>query len=177
MQKDEGQIAKKGDESDPNQRQGDLLFRFPNTWRLKILDRFYNFAAFVPVDDQNSITYIRAYQRFIGVPLLDSWLGRMMMFFNKRVLGEDRRVVCSQDPIQTQLAMDEMLVQGDRPIIEFRRRMQDFLDAERLGKPAPSVKGKTNGPRISDDSDDSDDSDISDHPKAPTQPPPSSFQA
>lgn len=146
-QEDKGQIAKKGDQTDPSLAQGSLLFRFPNTWRLKITEKFYNFAAFVPVDDDHSITYIRSYQRLLGIPLLDRWVSKLMILFSKRILGEDRRVVCSQDPIRTELSMDELLVQGDRPIIEFRRRLHELMEAERAGHPAPPIQGKTNGPR------------------------------
>ena len=146
-QEDKGQIAKKGNETDPSLSQGTLLFRFPNTWLLKIAEKFYNFAAFVPVDENNSITYVRVYQRFIGIRFLDALVAKLMNVFSKRVLSEDRRVVCSQDPIRTELGMEEFLVQGDRPIIEFRRRLHELREAERAGHPPPSIQGKTNAPR------------------------------
>lgn len=71
------------------------------------------------------------------------------MLFNKRVLGEDRPMVISQDPIRTELNMDELLVPGDSPIIEFRKRRQELKKAaEEQREPAP-MTGRTNAsPRL-----------------------------
>jgi len=41
-----------------------------------------------------------------------------------KILHEDRRVVLSQKPKKTELKMDEKLIPGDLPIIEFRKRRQ-----------------------------------------------------
>ena len=41
---------------------------------------------------------------------------------NKYILHQDRRVVLTQIPKKTDLKMGENLIQGDAPIIEYRKR-------------------------------------------------------
>ncbi|MBK06609.1 MAG: oxidase [Deltaproteobacteria bacterium] len=149
-QPDVGNVAKKADEIDMSKVRGFLDFRFPNMWQLCISEKFINFAAFVPVDDEHCITYIRVHQRFFPVPILGDWLVSVMNIFNRRVLGEDRRMVVSQRPIRSELEMDELLVQGDRPITEYRRRRQELKDAAAEGRAPSSIAGKTNGPKDDD---------------------------
>jgi hypothetical protein len=42
--------------------------------------------------------------------------------FNRVILHQDRRVVETQIPKKTMLKMNENLVQGDLPIIQYRKR-------------------------------------------------------
>jgi len=44
------------------------------------------------------------------------------------VLHQDRRVVLTQVPKKTELAMGENLIPGDLPIIEFRKRRKTLKD-------------------------------------------------
>ena len=48
---------------------------------------------------------------------------------NKYILHQDRRVVLTQMPKKTDLKMGENLIQGDKPIIEYRKR-RAFLKGE-----------------------------------------------
>ncbi len=61
-------------------------------------------AAFVPVDGEHTLLYLRFYQRFLRLPLLGGL-----------VAHQDRRVVRTQRPKPSALRGDEQLVQGDRP--------------------------------------------------------------
>lgn len=45
---------------------------------------------------------------------------------NRVILHQDRRVVLTQLPIKSELSMGENLIQGDLPIIEYRKR-REFL--------------------------------------------------
>ena len=104
-----------------------LAFRFPNIWQNYLGEKFRIFAAFVPVDDETCVTYIRHYQKFVTVPILRTLVDQLMLLLNKRILGEDRDHVVTQQPVRAELYMDEMLVPGDRPIIEYRKRRHQLL--------------------------------------------------
>jgi hypothetical protein len=49
------------------------------------------------------------------------------MPFNRFVAHQDRRVVETQVPKPSALQMGEQLVQGDRPVVEYRRRRHELL--------------------------------------------------
>lgn len=111
-----------------------LDFVFPNLWQNHIADSLRVVAAFAPVDDANTVIYLRMYQKSVLVPGLREIFEWTMMRFNRAVLGQDRRVVVTQRPIATSYEMGEGLVQGDLPIVEYRRRRQELIDA--AGGPA-----------------------------------------
>ncbi len=46
----------------------------------------------------------------------------MSNFSNKYILHQDRKVVLTQIPINAELKMEESLIQGDGPILEYRKR-------------------------------------------------------
>jgi hypothetical protein len=50
------------------------------------------------------------------------------MPFNLLIAHQDRRVVVTQQPKPSGLKIGEKLIQGDRPIVEYRRRRQELLD-------------------------------------------------
>jgi len=86
-------------------------------------------VAFVPVDDEHTIMYLRFYQKFLRWPLLAKLLTKLAAPSNLVILHQDRRVVITQWPKRSALRMHENLIQGDRPIIEYRRRRQALIDA------------------------------------------------
>jgi phenylpropionate dioxygenase-like ring-hydroxylating dioxygenase large terminal subunit len=109
-----------------------LTFHFPNIWQNYISDKIRAFAAFVPVDEENTIIYIRYYQNLVKIPGLKwifNWLGNIL---NKIILAQDKRVVITQMPKKTSVKMDERLIMGDKPIIEYRKYRQELI--ERSGK-------------------------------------------
>jgi hypothetical protein len=50
------------------------------------------------------------------------------MPFNLRIAHQDRRVVVTQEPKASGLTIGEKLIQGDRPIVEYRRRRQELIE-------------------------------------------------
>ncbi|MEJ5309976.1 MAG: aromatic ring-hydroxylating dioxygenase subunit alpha [Anaerolineae bacterium] len=117
-------------EPDP-ERDYHLCFIYPNIWQNYISDKVRVMAAFVPVDDAHTVLYLRFYQRFMRVPVLRELINWLAGYFNLYVAHQDRRVVVTQEPKPSALKMDEKLIQGDRPIIEYRRRRQELIDAAR----------------------------------------------
>jgi phenylpropionate dioxygenase-like ring-hydroxylating dioxygenase large terminal subunit len=104
-----------------------LEFIFPNLWQNHISQDVRIVAAFVPVDDEHTILYLRFYQQFLRVPLLDSLVAQLAMPFSLIVAHQDRRVVTTQRPKASALRSGEKLIQGDRPIVEYRRRRDALL--------------------------------------------------
>ncbi|MHB8135395.1 MAG: Rieske 2Fe-2S domain-containing protein [Anaerolineaceae bacterium] len=99
-----------------------LEFLFPNLWQNYISEKVSILAAFAPVDEENTTLYLRFYQRFMRLPLLGQLIARLAMPSNVFIAHEDRRVVITQQPKASGLKIGEILIQGDLPIIEYRRK-------------------------------------------------------
>jgi phenylpropionate dioxygenase-like ring-hydroxylating dioxygenase large terminal subunit len=126
---DRGQTPRKPGEITPPYPNFHLEFRFPNLWQNYISDDVRIVAAFVPVDDAHMLLYLRFYQRFLRLPLLRDLVNLLAMPFNLYVAHQDRRVVTTQRPKPSALRGGEALIQGDRPIVEYRRRRQALMEA------------------------------------------------
>ena len=50
---------------------------------------------------------------------------------NRIILGQDKRVVLTQQPKKTDMAMGEKLFQADRPIVAYRQRRKKFIEEEK----------------------------------------------
>ncbi len=111
----------KPDEIKDYERLFRLQFRFPNIWQNLISDKIRTFAAFVPVDEENSIIYIRYYQNMIKIPGLKQFMNFAGKIMSIIILRQDKRVVITQRPKKSEKSMDERLIMGDKPIIEFRK--------------------------------------------------------
>jgi len=111
-------------------KSGCLEFIFPNVWQNHISDNFFIVAAFVPVDEENSLVYVRSYVKVTKFKFINKLIAKLSIPFNRIVLHQDRRVVETQIPKKTMLKMDENLVQGDLPIIEYRKRREELLKQE-----------------------------------------------
>jgi len=105
-----------------------LQFHYPNIWQNYISDKIRAFAAFVPVDEENSIIYIRYYQKMINIPGLKQLFNYLGKISSIIILRQDKRVVLTQLPKKSELKMDERLVMGDKPIIEYRMHRQELID-------------------------------------------------
>ncbi|MEI7885099.1 MAG: aromatic ring-hydroxylating dioxygenase subunit alpha [Clostridia bacterium] len=103
-----------------------LQLQMPNIWQNIIGKDLRIVAIFAPVDEQNTRIYLRFYQKFIKTPVLKQIVNSLSGIGNKHILHQDRRVVLTQLPTKTELKMGENLIQGDLPIIEFRKR-RDLL--------------------------------------------------
>lgn len=123
-EKDHGQIPQKANEIKDYENLFSLQFQMPNTWQNRISDQVRIMAAFAPIDDENTKIYLRFYQSFMKTPVLRQMVNGMSNIFNKIVLHQDRRVVLTQLPKKSELAMGENLIPGDQPIIEFRKRRE-----------------------------------------------------
>ncbi len=125
---DDGRPPLQPEEVDVSGQRFWLEFIFPNLWQNHISDDVRVVAAFVPVDEAHTLLYLRFYQRFLTVPILGDLVARLAMPFNVLVAHQDRRVVQTQRPKPSALRGDEQLVQGDRPIVEYRRQRQALMD-------------------------------------------------
>ncbi|MBN2797632.1 MAG: aromatic ring-hydroxylating dioxygenase subunit alpha [Deltaproteobacteria bacterium] len=104
-----------------------VMFRFPNTWINDISDKVKVTAAFVPVDDEHSVVYLRFYQRVLTVPGISAlfcWVGKLASVV---ILRQDKRVVETQEPRRSWLRMGEHLIRGDLPVILYRKRRHALL--------------------------------------------------
>jgi phenylpropionate dioxygenase-like ring-hydroxylating dioxygenase large terminal subunit len=104
-----------------------LQFHYPNVWQNIISDKMRIFAAFVPVDDENTLIYLRNYQKFIQIPILKDIVNYLTKLSNIVILRQDKRVVITQIPKMTDVKMDERLIMGDKPIIEYRKHRQELM--------------------------------------------------
>lgn len=106
-----------------------LEFILPNLWQNYISPDVRIVAAFIPVDEEHTLLYLRFYQRFLTVSLLGQLVARLAMPFNKIVAHQDRRVVVTQEPKASALRSGEKLIPGDNPIVQYRHRREELLVA------------------------------------------------
>ncbi len=120
---DDGTAPRKPSELSPKSATSvHLEFIFPNLWQNYISEKVRILAAFVPVDDEHTILYLRFYQKFMRLPLQGQLVARLAMPMNVYIAHEDRRLVITQQPKASGLKIGEILIQGDLPIIEYRRK-------------------------------------------------------
>jgi phenylpropionate dioxygenase-like ring-hydroxylating dioxygenase large terminal subunit len=128
--KDDGNtVPLKPDEIQDYKRLPHLSFHYPNIWQNYISEKIRAFAAFVPVDDENTIIYIRYYQNLIKIPVLKWIFNYLGKISSKIILRQDKRVVITQLPKSSSIKMDERLIMGDKPIIEYRKRRQELIES------------------------------------------------
>lgn len=125
---DEGQPPLKADEMPEPNRHPSLQFRFPNLWHNWISDTVRIMVAFAPIDEENTLIYLRFYQKAVGAPILRQVFNVLAQPLNIIVLRQDKRVVLTQRPKRTDLRMGEKMIPGDGPIIAYRRRRQEMID-------------------------------------------------
>lgn len=120
---DEGKPPLKPSELSPKSATSvHLEFIFPNLWQNYINEKVRIMAAFVPVDEDHTMLYLRFYQKFLPVPALGKLVAQLAMPANVYIAHEDRRVVVTQQPKASGLKIGEILIQGDLPVIEYRRK-------------------------------------------------------
>jgi phenylpropionate dioxygenase-like ring-hydroxylating dioxygenase large terminal subunit len=104
-----------------------LHFIFPHIWQNWLTSKMRIVIAFTPVDEENTLIYLRMYQKVMKIPLLKHIVNAVFMVFNMIILHQDRRVVITQLPKKSTLKMDEQLISGDLPIIEYRKIRDKLL--------------------------------------------------
>lgn len=124
---DDGAPPRKAEEITVAEDRFHLEFIFPNLWQNHLSDSARIVVAFVPVDQEHTILYLRFYQNSVRIPVLRDVFNVMAMPFNVLIAHQDRRVVQTQVPKTSGLNIGEKLLQGDRPIVEYRRRRQELM--------------------------------------------------
>ncbi len=123
-EEDDGQTPQRPDEIEEYEKLFSLQLQMPNLWQNIISDKVRIVAAFAPIDEENTRIYLRFYQNFMKVPVLKQIINSLSNITNKIILHQDRRVVITQLPKKSELTMGENLIQGDLPIIEFRKKRE-----------------------------------------------------
>ena len=98
-----------------------LQFHFPHTWMVNSSKRTRIFTASIPVDEENTLFYFRYCQGWTKIPIIRkiaTWIG---MHVTRFIVNQDKKIVNTQIPRKSSLKMDEHLVAGDLPIVEYRK--------------------------------------------------------
>lgn len=106
-----------------------IEFYFPNTWQNIISKKMRVFIAFSPVDENNTVIYLRYYQNIITAPIVKELFNLSGIKYSKIILNQDKKVVMTQPKEATSSNMHEILIRGDRPISEYRQ-FRDSLKNE-----------------------------------------------
>jgi phenylpropionate dioxygenase-like ring-hydroxylating dioxygenase large terminal subunit len=117
---DNSQKPLKPSEMPEPERRPFLQFRFPNVWQNWIADGLRVVIAFAPIDDENTLMYIRYYHN-LRLPMLRQVYGWLGSLSNLVIERQDRRVVITQRPPRPDLGIGEILIQGDSPIVLYRK--------------------------------------------------------
>lgn len=124
---DNGSPPRKPGEINPSESQSvHLELIMPNLWQNYISADVRVLAAFTPVDEENTILYLRFYQRFLSIPVLGKLITQLAMPSNVYIAHQDRRVVVTHQPQSSSMQLGEKLIQGDLPIIEYRKRRAEL---------------------------------------------------
>ncbi len=126
---DRGQKPKKASELPEPNRRPFLQFRYGNLWHNWIADNIRVVIAFAPIDDQNTLMYIRYYHN-LHVPVLRQFYGWIGCLLNLVIERQDRRVVITQRPPRPDLGIGEVLIPGDGPIITYRKRRRALIEEQ-----------------------------------------------
>jgi phenylpropionate dioxygenase-like ring-hydroxylating dioxygenase large terminal subunit len=128
---DQGQKPKRASELAEPGRRPFLQFRFGNLWHNWIADNLRVLAAFAPIDDENTMMYIRYYHT-LRVPLLRQLYGWVGSLGNLLIERQDRRVVITQRPYRSDLGIGEILIPGDGPIVLYRKVRRSLIEAAQI---------------------------------------------
>ena len=103
-----------------------LSFLFPNVWMNHISEKIKVIIYFAPVDEENTILYIRFYCKATGFKPLDGLIAFFGKFANRIIERQDKRVVITQKPKASAYKSQEKLLPGDGPIIQYRRIREEL---------------------------------------------------
>jgi phenylpropionate dioxygenase-like ring-hydroxylating dioxygenase large terminal subunit len=125
---DDGQPPLKPAQIPQPERHPQLQFHMPNYWQNWISDNIRIMVAFVPMDDENTLLYLRYYQNQVKLPIIKHIYHLFGRLGNYIIERQDRRVVLTQRPLRSFNRMGESLLQGDAPIISYRRRREELMN-------------------------------------------------
>ena len=126
---DDGKLPVKAKELSRPLNPFHLEFIFPNLWQNYISPNVRIVIAFVPVDEQNTILYLRFYQDFMKIPVLRemvNWIGHAHE--SCTLPTRIGHVVETHVPARSELRIGEKLVQADGPIVQYRKRRQELSE-------------------------------------------------
>lgn len=107
-----------------------LYFYFPNTWQNYIFDKMRVFGVFAPIDDKNTVIYMRFYQKIVNIPILRFIINLIGKKYSDIILKQDKNVVKTQPNEETRSGMlEEKLIPGDMPIIVYRKH-REYLNKQ-----------------------------------------------
>ena len=121
---DRGQLQKKPE--DCVIKSTYLKFRYPNLWMNHISDKIRVVIYFAPVDDENTILYIRFYNKITRLAFVNRIIASVSTLANLVIERQDKRVVITQKPKESALKSGEKLLMGDAPIIEYRKHREQL---------------------------------------------------
>lgn len=106
-----------------------LNFVFPNIWMNHISSKIKVIIYFAPVDDENTILYIRFYNKLTNIRVINNFIAFFGKFANKIIERQDKRVVITQKPKASSYKSGEKLVAGDGPIIMYRKLRDELKES------------------------------------------------
>lgn len=127
---DNGQQPKSSDECTINPKLN-LRFKFPNVWQNYISEKIRVVIFFAPIDDENTMFYIRFYTNMFKLKFINKAMAQVGKIMNKVIERQDKRVVETQKPKASALFCGENLLKGDSPVIMYRR-MRDSLQKQSI---------------------------------------------
>ena len=80
-----------------------IQFLYPNLWQNWLSDDFRIVIAFAPIDAENTLMYIRSYQRVVKLPVLRELFNWVNALGNLVIERQDKRVVITQQPKRSDL--------------------------------------------------------------------------
>ncbi|MCA1900189.1 MAG: aromatic ring-hydroxylating dioxygenase subunit alpha [Chloroflexi bacterium] len=123
---DYGQKPRKPSEMPVPARRPLIQFHFPNLWQNWLSDDFLVFLVFAPIDEENTMMYLRQYHR-VKLPILRQVFEFLAGLGNLYILNQDKRVVVTQRPPRPDLDIGETLIPGDYPIALYRKRRRTLI--------------------------------------------------
>ena len=127
---DQGQKQRKPQECEINPDL-QLRFKYPNLWINIIAKKVKVFVYFAPVDDEQVVLYLRFYHKITPFRMINRLIAYFGKYANLIIERQDKRVVVTQRPKRTQLRMGEKLIQGDQPIVVYRKLREELIAASK----------------------------------------------
>lgn len=109
-----------------------LSFKYPNVWLNHITDKIKVLIFFAPVDDENTVLYIRFYCKLSKLRLINNLICFFGRYADKIVERQDKRVVITQQPKASEFKSIEKLLKGDGPIIMYRKIRDELKNGKNV---------------------------------------------
>lgn len=109
-----------------------MSFVFPNIWMNHISEKIKVIIYFAPVDDENTVLYIRFYCRLTKFKPVNNLIAYIGKFGNQIIERQDKRFVITQKPKASALRSGEKLVPGDGPIIMYRKIREELKNGNTI---------------------------------------------